>query len=50
MDSLLALSNHVRLFSEEMDPASRDYLGNYPQALSHLALVNAAVSIEDATQ
>jgi len=39
-------SNHLGLLAEEVDPASGDLLGNFPQAFSHLGLINAAVRID----
>jgi GH15 family glucan-1,4-alpha-glucosidase len=39
---LLGLRNDVGLLSEEYDPATRTMLGNFPQAMTHVALVNTA--------
>ncbi len=39
---LLSLRNDVGLLAEEYDPASKRQLGNFPQAFSHLALINTA--------
>jgi GH15 family glucan-1,4-alpha-glucosidase len=44
-DRLLGLANDLCLLSEEYDPRERRMLGNYPQALTHLALVNSAFTI-----
>jgi GH15 family glucan-1,4-alpha-glucosidase len=45
-ERLLALRNDVGLLSEEYDPRAKRLLGNFPQALSHLALVNTAHNLE----
>ncbi|MGB5809074.1 MAG: glycoside hydrolase family 15 protein, partial [Polyangiales bacterium] len=39
-------SNHLGLLAEEIDPRSNALLGNFPQAFSHLGLINAAARID----
>jgi len=39
-------SNHLGLLAEEIDPDSKMLLGNFPQAFSHLGLINAAARID----
>jgi GH15 family glucan-1,4-alpha-glucosidase len=41
-ERLLALGNDLGLFAEEYDPAAKRMLGNFPQALTHMALINSA--------
>ncbi|UQX87450.1 glycoside hydrolase family 15 protein [Jatrophihabitans telluris] len=46
-EELLASSNEVGLFAEMLTPADGAFLGNFPQALSLLALINAAITLSE---
>ncbi len=46
----IAYTNDVGLLAEEVDPATGELLGNFPQAFSHIGLVNAAWAIAQAEQ
>ncbi|NUY80495.1 glycoside hydrolase family 15 protein [Flavobacterium sp. MAH-1] len=49
-EKLLSYSNHLGLFSEDLDFKTKRLLGNFPQAYSHLALIETAINLSTLTK
>jgi GH15 family glucan-1,4-alpha-glucosidase len=49
-EKLLAYASPLQLYAEEIDQTSGRHLGNYPQAFTHLALINAVMHVIRADQ
>jgi len=47
-ENALSLGNHVGLFSEQYDAATGEALGNFPQAFTHVGLINSAINLSRA--
>ncbi|MDP9365641.1 MAG: glycoside hydrolase family 15 protein, partial [Chloroflexota bacterium] len=48
-EALCARANPLGLLPEQIDPASGSFLGNFPQAFSHIGLISSAVNLTTAT-
>ncbi|HYA67200.1 MAG TPA: glycoside hydrolase family 15 protein, partial [Acidimicrobiales bacterium] len=45
---LLSFAGPLQLYAEEIDPSTGEHLGNFPQAFTHLALIDAVTRLIDA--
>ena len=48
-DRTLSYANDLGLFAEEIDPETGAFLGNFPQAFTHVGLINAALTLKNAS-
>jgi GH15 family glucan-1,4-alpha-glucosidase len=44
-EKLLGMGSSLQLYAEEIDPVTGRHLGNFPQAFTHLALINAVMHV-----
>jgi GH15 family glucan-1,4-alpha-glucosidase len=49
-EGIMRRANHVGLYSEQIDPASGEFLGNFPQAFTHLGVINSALYLARAEE
>ncbi len=47
-DSLCSRANHLGLLSEEIDPRDGSFLGNFPQAFSHIGVISSGINLSRA--
>lgn len=46
-ERLLSFANHIGLYAEEIHPETKDFLGNFPQAYTHIGLINSALLLSE---
>jgi GH15 family glucan-1,4-alpha-glucosidase len=46
---LMGFANHLGLFAEEIDPSTGDFLGNFPQAFTHIGFISSALYLGKAS-
>src|SRR5690242_16852071 len=49
-EHVLSFQNDVGLYSEDIDPDTGEQLGNFPQAFTHISLINTAARLEAARE